>query len=82
MPNEPPDESDKPSHERRLLDLKYLREELEREERAKSQVIPDGTEADFRSLLDFACVTTVQPSAPASPAPPDKPASASAPEAD
>ena len=34
----------------------------------------DGTEADFRSLLDFACVTTVQPSEPASPAPPGKPA--------
>jgi len=68
------------SEERRLQDLRYLREEIEREERAKSQIIPDGTEKDFRDLLDFACTTTVEPAA--SPAPPDKPRSESAPKAE
>ena len=66
--------------ERRLQDLRYLREELEREERSKSQLIPDGTEADFRDLLDFACTTTVEPTALH--APTDKPASSSAPKAE
>jgi hypothetical protein len=50
--------------ERRLKDLQYLREEIEREERAKSQLIPDGTEADFRDLLDFACTTPAKPVSP------------------
>jgi len=44
MPNQPPDESDKPSHERRLLDLRYLREELEREEARNSQVVDQPTQ--------------------------------------
>jgi len=47
--------------ERRLQDLRYLREEIEREERDKSQLVSDGTEADFRDLLDFACTTPAKP---------------------
>lgn len=53
--------------ERRLRDLRYLKTELDREERQKSQVIPDGIEKDFRDLLDFACTTTVAPVAPRAP---------------
>jgi len=44
MPSEPPDESGKVSKERRLLDLRYLREEIEREERSKSQVIDQSAQ--------------------------------------
>jgi hypothetical protein len=57
------------TEERRLKDLRYLREELQREERAKSQVrpIPDGTQKDFRDLLDFACTRTEEPASPPEP---------------
>ena len=33
--------------------------------------VEDGTEADFRDLLDFACTTTVEPAS--QPEPTDKP---------
>ena len=56
--------------------LGYLKQELDRED----QPISDGTEADFRDLLDFACTTTVEPTALH--APTDKPASSSAPKAE
>jgi hypothetical protein len=60
--------------------LGYLRDELMREEQDKSQVIPDGTEKDFRDLLDFACTN---PAAPVSPrAPKGKPETSSAPKAE
>jgi hypothetical protein len=68
------------SEERRLKDLRYLKEEIEREERQKSQVTPDGTEKGFRDLLDFACTTTVAPVSPR--APKDKPETSSAPKAE
>lgn len=68
------------SEERRLRDLRYLKAELDREERQKPQVIPDGTEKDFRDLLDFACTTTVKPTSPREPK--DKPETSSAPEAE
>lgn len=58
--------------ERRLKDLRYLKAELERE----AGTAPDGTEADFRDLLDFACTTTVEPASP--PAPTGKPEKPSA----
>ena len=60
--------------------LGYLRDELMREELEKSQVIPDGTEKDFRDLLDFACTTTVKPVSPREPK--DKPETSSAPKAE
>jgi hypothetical protein len=60
--------------------LGYLRDELMREEQEKSQVIPDGTEADFRDLLDFACTTTVAPVSPREPK--GKPETSSAPKAE
>jgi hypothetical protein len=68
------------SEERRLRDLRYLKAELEREERQKSQVIPDGAERDFRDLLDFACTTTATPVSPREPK--DKPETSSAPKAE
>jgi len=60
--------------------LGYLRDDLMREEQERSQVIPDGTEKDFRDLLDFACTTTVAPVSPR--APKDKPETSSAPKAE
>jgi hypothetical protein len=60
--------------------LPYLRERLESEERANSQVIPDGTRADFDALLDKACTTIVQPQAELC-KPKGKPALSSAPRA-
>jgi len=42
----------------------------------------DGTEKDFRDLLDLACTTIVQPSKPGLRAPKGKPESASAPKAE
>jgi hypothetical protein len=42
--------------------------------------VEDGTEADFRDLLDFACTTTVEPTV--QPAPTGKPAVLSAPKAE
>jgi hypothetical protein len=60
--------------------LGYLRDELMREELEKSQVIPDGTEKDFRDLLDFACTTTAKPVSPREPK--DKPETSSAPKAE
>ncbi len=57
--------------------LGYLRDELMREELEKSQVIRDGTEKDFRDLLDFACTTTATPVSPREPK--DKPETSSAP---
>ena len=68
------------SEERILQDLRYLKKVLEREEREKSQIIPDGTESDFRDLLDFACTTPVAPTSP--PAPKGKPPSSSVPKAE
>ena len=50
------------------------------EELEKSQVIPDGTEKDFRDLLDFACTTTAKPVSPREPK--DKPETSSAPKAE
>jgi len=57
--------------ERRLRDLRYLKAELDREE-----AVPDGTEKDFRDLLDFACTTTAAPVSPREPK--DKPETSSA----
>jgi hypothetical protein len=42
--------------------------------------VEDGTEADFRELLDFACTTTVKPTSPR--APKGKPETSSAPKAE
>jgi hypothetical protein len=63
------------SEERRLRDLRYLKAELDREE-----AVPDGTEKDFRDLLDFACTTNVKPTSPREPK--DKPETSSAPKAE
>jgi len=46
----------------------------------KEKPIPDGTESDFRDLLDFACTTPVKPISP--PAPKDKLPSSSVPKAE
>jgi hypothetical protein len=42
--------------------------------------VEDGTEKDFRDLLDFACTTTVKPISPR--APNGKPETSSAPKAE
>jgi len=44
--------------------------------------VPDGTEQDFRDLLELACTTIVPPSKPESRAPKGKSASVSAPKAE
>ena len=52
--------------------MEYLGCMAKQEEKA----IPDGTEKDFRDLLDFACTTTAKPVSPREPK--DKPETSSA----
>jgi hypothetical protein len=56
--------------------MEYLGCMAKQEEKA----IPDGTEKDFRDLLDFACTTTAKPVSPREPK--DKPETSSAPKAE
>jgi hypothetical protein len=57
-----------------------VKEYPERMAKQEEKAIPDGTEKDFRDLLDFACTTTATPVSPREPK--GKPETSSAPKAE